>query len=158
MAEAVGRPSDLPRRGGREEEEILRAEYVPLPQRRRPPRGPPPGLHRQRHLRPLQAALRLQRAQPHGLRRLRPARRAVCHTDGPAPCHNHRAEHQPLPRAARQDRLLLRLEPRGEDLRPGVLQVDAVGLPADVQELLQRQLEQGAADHQAHRALRAHGH
>ena len=75
---------------------------------------------------------RLQRTSPDGLRRLRPACRAVRHPDGTAPRRNDRAEHRPLPRTARQDRLLVRLAPRGPHLRPLLLQMDAVGLSGDV--------------------------
>ena len=35
-----------------------------------------------------------------------------------------------------QDRLLLRLEPRNPHLRPGVLPLDAMGFPENVQQLL----------------------
>ena len=62
--------------------------------------------------------------------------RAVRHPDRPAPRRHHRAEHRPLPRAARQDRLLVRLGPRGPHLRPCLLQMDAVGVPQDVRLLL----------------------
>ena len=42
----------------------------------------------------------------------------------------------PLPRAARQDRVLVRLGSRGAHLRPRLLQMDAVGVPQDVRLLL----------------------
>ena len=40
------------------------------------------------------------------------------------------------PRAARQDRVLVRLGSRGAHLRPRLLQMDAVGVPQDVRLLL----------------------
>ena len=69
---AAGRP-----RQRRRPAEAVRARHVPVPVRRRPARRPPAGLHRHRRLRPLQADDRPQRAAHDGLRRLRPARRAV---------------------------------------------------------------------------------
>ena len=56
--------------------------------------GHPLGLHRHRRLRPLQAHDRLQRAAHAGLRRLRPARRAVRRPDRHPPAGQHRAEHR----------------------------------------------------------------
>ena len=52
------------------------------------------------------------------MRRLRTAGGAVRHTDGTAPGGDHRAEHQPLPRAAGQDRILVRLGQGGAHVRP----------------------------------------
>ena len=65
--------------------QAVRAGHVPVPQRRGPARRPPAGLHRHRRLRPLPAHDRPQRGPHHGLRRLRPARRAVRGADRPAP-------------------------------------------------------------------------
>ena len=96
----MGRDEDLPRDGGHAEAEVLRAQHVPLPLRGGPARRPSARLHSLRHIRALQAPAGLQRIEPHGLRRLRTAGRAVRHTDRPAPGRDHRGQHQPLPRAA----------------------------------------------------------
>ncbi len=61
--------------------QALRPRHVPVPQRGRPARRPPRGLHRHRYPLPLQADARVQRPAPDGLGRLRPARRAVRHRD-----------------------------------------------------------------------------
>ena len=107
--------------------QILRAGHVPLPFGSGPARRPSAGLHRLGHLLALQAAQGIQRPPPDGLRRLRPSRRAVCDPDGAASRRHDRAEHRPLPRTAGQDRILVRLGPRGAHVRPRILQVDAVG-------------------------------
>ena len=82
---SAGRP-----RPARRPAEAVRARHVPVPQRHRPARRPPAGLHRHRRLRPVQADDRLQRAVHDGLRRVRPARRAVRGADRPAPGDHHR--------------------------------------------------------------------
>ena len=66
----------------------------PYPSGDGPARRPPAGLHRHRRLRPLPAHDRPQRAAHDGLRRLRPARRAVRGADRPAPPRHHRAQHR----------------------------------------------------------------
>ena len=71
----------------------LRAGHVPVPERRGPARRPPAGLHRHRRLRPVPADDRPQRPAHHGLRRVRPARRAVRGGDRAAPAHDHRGQH-----------------------------------------------------------------
>lgn len=136
MAAALAGARNLPRRSRPRTSEILRSRHVPLPVGRRPARRPSAGLYRLGHLLALQTPERLQRPAPDGIRRLRPARRAVRHTDRPAPRRDDRAEHRPLPRAARQDRVLVRLGSRGAHLRPRLLQMDAVGVPQDVRLLL----------------------
>ena len=108
----MGGQQDLSGNGRRYETEILCTEHVPLPLGCRFARGTSAGLHRFGHLRPLQTPARLQRTEPYGLRRLRLARRAVCHSNWPTPCNYYRQQYQPLSRTARQDRLLVRLEPR----------------------------------------------
>ena len=158
VATPMGGERNLPGGRGREEKEVLCAQHVSLSFWSRIARGTSAGLHRQRHLCPLQATEGLQRAQPDGLRCLRTACRTICHTDGSASRHHYRTEHQPLPRTARQDRLLVRLGPRGAHVRPKLLQVDAVGLPAHVPLLFQHVQPEGSAHHQAHRALRADGY
>ena len=72
--------------------------HVPVPVRRRPARRPPAGLHRHRLLRPVPADGRLQRAAPDGLRRVRPARRAVRGADRHPPADHHRGQRRALPR------------------------------------------------------------
>ena len=62
--------------------------------------GHPLGLHRHRRLRPLPADGRAQRAVHDGLRRLRPARRAVRRADRPAPGGHHGRERRQLPHAS----------------------------------------------------------
>ena len=158
MAAAVGRDEDLPRCGGQGEREVLRAQHVPLPLGGGAARRPPLGIHSVGHIRALQAHEGLQRAQPNGLRRLRTAGRAVRHTDGTAPGRDHRRKHKPLPRAVGQDRILVRLGPRGAHLRPTVLQVDAVGVPENVRVVLRQRPAEGHADSRPRRALRGEGH
>ena len=72
----------------------VRARHVPVPERRRAARRAPAGLHRHRRLRALPADDRPQRAAHDGLRRVRPARRAVRRPDRPAPAADHRGEHR----------------------------------------------------------------
>ncbi len=138
--------------------QILCAGHVPLSVGSGPARRAPAGLHRLGHLLALQAAQGLQRPAPDGLRRLRPARRAVCDPDRPAPGRDHRAEHRPLPRAAGQDRLLVRLGPRGAHVRPRLLQVDAVGVPQNVLLLLLQGRAAGAPDCGTRRRVRKERH
>ena len=78
---------DHPRAGARE---AVRAGHVPVPVRRGPARRPPAGLHRHRLLRPVPADGRPQRAARDGLRRVRPARRAVRGADRHPPARHHR--------------------------------------------------------------------
>ena len=84
-------------------------------------------------LRPLQADDRAQRAARAGLRRVRPARRAVRRADRPAPAGHHRGEHRDHARAAAPAGAGARPAPQRRDHRPGVLPLDAVDLPADLQ-------------------------
>ena len=74
--------------------EAVRPGHVPLPLRRRAARRPPAGLHRHRRLRPLPADDRQERAALPGLRRVRPARRAVRRPDRPASSQDHRGQHR----------------------------------------------------------------
>ncbi len=153
MATALEGAGHLPRGGGSRTPEILRSRHVPLPLGSGSARRPSAGLHRLRHLRPLQAVVRIQRVAPDGLRRLRSAGRAIRHPDRTASGRHDGAEHRPLPRAAGQDRLLVRLEPRGAHLRPGLLPLDPVGVPADVRPLLLQRLAAGAAHLRTRRGL-----
>src|SRR3954452_16858210 len=63
--------------------EDLRARHVPVSIRFGPPRRPSTGLHRYRHLQPIQADDRPQRDVHDGVRRVRSARRAVRGRNGP---------------------------------------------------------------------------
>jgi hypothetical protein len=67
-------------------------------------------------------------------------------------------EHQPLSRAARQDRLLFRLGPRGAHLRPSLLSLDTVGLREDVQLYYDNDLKKAQPIDKLIEALRAAGH
>ena len=149
-------PHAQPRRRGfrPRQAEVLRARHVPLPQRLGAARRPSRGLHGHRHHRALQAHAGLQRAAPDGLGRLRPARRAARHQDRRAPAREHGAQHRQLQDAAQQHRLQLRLGPRGQHDRSGLLQVDAVDFPAAVQLVVQPGDEQGRADLDLHRQRR----
>src|SRR3954451_7131897 len=79
---------DRPARGRRRDgcsAEDLRARHVPLSIRFRPPRRASTGLHRYRHLQPLQTDDRPQRDVHDGVRRVRSTRRAVRGRNGSAP-------------------------------------------------------------------------
>ena len=154
----MGGQQDLSGNGRRYETEILCTEHVPLPLGCRSARGTSAGIHRFGHLRPLQTTARLQRTEPYGLRRLRLASRAVCHSNWPTPCNYYRQQYQPLSRTARQDRLLVRLEPRDTHLRPRILPLDAMGFPADVPELLRQQVAEGTAHRPAGEGFRSKRH
>ena len=158
MAKPLAGGQDLQGGGRPRAAQILCAGHVPLSVGSGPARRTPPGLYRLGHLLALQAAERLQRPAPDGVRRIRPARRAVCHPDGPAPGRHHRAEYRPLPRAARQDRLLVRLGPRGAHVRPRLLQVDAVGVPRNVLPLVRPFEAAGAPRRGARRSVREERH
>ena len=92
------------------------------------------GLHRDRHHRPLQAGAGLQRAAPDGLGRVRPARRAARGEDRDPPRRQHPEQHLQLPAPDKGPGLLLRLGPGDRHDRPPLFQVDAVDLPAALQE------------------------
>ena len=125
----------------------VRAGHVPLPQRRRPARRAPRGLHRHRHRLPVSCGCRAatcctrwagtRSACPPSSTRSRPTRTRAETT---------REEHRELPPADPDAGPELRLGPRGRYHRPGVLQVDAVDLPAAVQQLLRPDRPEGQAD------------
>ena len=146
MAEKVGRRKDLPRDRGQRQTEVLRAQHVPLPLGGGTARRPPARLHSLRHIRALQAPEGLQRAQPHGLRRLRPAGRAVRHTDWTAPGKDNKGKHSTVHRPTEQNRLLVRLGQKNKHVRPKVLPLDAVGVHQDVQLILRQRAAEGQAD------------
>ena len=133
MAEGLGGRKDLPRRDRPFQTQVLRPGGVPLPLRCRAARGASPQLHRAGRGGPPPPSVRVQRAVPHGLGRLRPAHRELRDEEPHPPGHRDEEERGPLPRAAQILGLLLRLGPRGEHHRPRVLQVDAVDLFAAVQ-------------------------
>ena len=118
--------------------QAVRAGHVPVPVRRGPARRPPAGLHRHRRVRPVPPDDRPQRAAHDGLRRLRPARRAVRGADRAAPAQDHRGEHRDLPAADPQAGPGPRRAPPDRHDRPRVLPLDAVDLPADLQLLVRR--------------------
>ena len=93
-------PAGRPRRRRRARPQAVRARHVPVPVGHRPARRPPARLHRHRRLRPLPADGRAQRAVHDGLRRVRPAGRAVRRRRPAAPGDHDRGEHRHLPPAA----------------------------------------------------------
>ena len=76
----------------------------------------------------------------------------------PTPCNYYRQQYQPLSRTARQDRLLVRLEPRDTHLRPRILPLDAMGFPADVPELLRQQVAESTAHRPTGEGFRSQRH
>ena len=110
----------------------------PYPSGAGPARRAPAGLHRHRRAGPLPADDRPQRAARHGLRRVRPARRAVRGADRHAPAHHHRGQHRALPGAAAAAGPGARRPPLGRHHRRRLLPLDAVDLPADLQLLVRR--------------------
>ena len=117
-------------------------------------RRAPAGLHRHRRLRPLLPDDRAQCSARVGLRRVRPARRAVRDPDRHPSAHPHRSQHRELPQAARPPGTRPRQPPQLLHHRPRVLQVDAVDLPADLQRLVRSRTESGPADRRADRRIR----
>ena len=105
-------------------------EMLPYPSRRHPRRARPQLLHHRRG-RALQADARLQRPAPHRLGRARPARGERGHQARRPPrevdARQHRVHEAPAPAPGLQ----LPLEPRDRDLRPRVLPLEPVVLPAD---------------------------
>ncbi len=106
-------------------------------------RRAPAGLHRHRRLRPVPADARAQRAARDGLRRVRPARRAVRRADRPAPAHDHRGEHRDHATPAAAAGAGPRRAPQRRDHRRRLLPLDAVDLPADLQLLVRRRRAAG---------------
>ena len=105
-------------------------DMFPYPSGSRPAHRPSRGLHRDGHRGPLPAGAGLQRPASDRLGCVRPSGRAACGEDRRASARQHRGEHQELPPPAEGAGLLLRLGPRGQHDRPGLLQVDAVDFPA----------------------------
>ena len=150
------RPQPGFRRGGRPAQAV-RARHVPYPSGVGPARRPPARLHRHRRLRPLPADERPQRGPHDGLRRVRPARRAVRRADRPAPADHHRGQHRhdASPVAPPGDGL--RPSPVDRDHRRGLLPLDAVDLPADLQLLVRRRRGPGPPDRRPDRRARRRG-
>ena len=86
-----------------------------------------------------------QRAARAGLRRVRPAGRAVRRADRPAPAGHHRGQHRDDPPAAAPAGAGARPAAQRRDDRRRVLPVDAVDLPADLQRLVRRRGRPGPA-------------
>ncbi|CAM5623892.1 hypothetical protein SGLAM104S_04680 [Streptomyces glaucescens] len=151
-AEPHGRPGG--RSGaGRQAQEVHHG-HVPVPLRCGPARRPPAGLHRHRRLRAFPAHDRPQRPAHPGLRRLRPARRAVRRADRHAPARVHRGQHREHEGPAAAAGPGPRQAPVVRHDRPGLLQVDPVDLPADLQLLVRRRGEEGPPDLRAGRPVR----
>ena len=128
--------------------QAVRARHVPVPLRHRPPRRPPAGLHRHRRLRPLPPHGRSQRPLHDGLRRLRPARRAVRRADRAAPGDHDGGQRGQLPPPAAPPGHEPRPAPLDRHHRPRLLPLDAVDLHPDLRELVR---PRGAAPRRQHR-------
>jgi hypothetical protein len=141
VATVLGNEQDLPHAGPRRSQccgqaQALHPRHVPVPERRRAARRAPRRLHRDRHSGPLQADERLPRAAPHGLGRLRPARRAVRGGEERSPANYDAEQHRYVPQADQIVGLLLRLGSRSRYHRPEILQMDPVDLPDDLRQLV----------------------
>ena len=145
LAGVVGRPAHLrgrqPRRSagrqpGHQSREDLHPRHVPVPERHRPARRTPVGLHRHRRLRPVPAHGRQERAVHDGLRRLRPARRAVRRADRHASGGHHPAERRCDAPPAAPHRAQPRPPAQHRHHRSRLLPLDAVDLPAGLQQLV----------------------
>ncbi len=108
--------------------EALRADDVPLPQRR-PAHGSRRGLRAARRDLALLALPRLRGAQPDGLGLLRAARRERRHPQRRAPGDLHLRQHRDPGRLDEALRPGLRLVAPAAHLRPGVLPLDPVAVP-----------------------------
>ena len=120
---AVGRA-----REGRRPREAARPRHVPLPQRCRPARRPPAGLHRHRRLRALPPDDGQERPALPGLRRVRAAGRAVRRADRPAPAQDDRGQHGRHEAPAAPAGAGPRRPAQHRDHRPGLLPLDPVDL------------------------------
>ena len=108
--------------------EALRADDVPLPQRR-PAHGPRRGDGAARRDRALLVAARPRRPEPHGLGLLRPARGERRDQERRAPGDLHLRQHRQAVRVVPQLRDQLRLVAPVQHQRPGVLPLDPVAVP-----------------------------
>ena len=115
-----------------ESPQVLRARHVPVPVGRGPSRRPLRGLHRHRHHHALEADAGIQRAAPHGLGRVRAARRELRDQARHPPARHDGAGDRQFPPADRFGRIRLRLGPRGQHHRSRVREMDAVDIPEAV--------------------------
>ena len=129
-------PLSRSRPPARRRAEAVRDGHVPVPVRRGPARRPPAGLHRHRQLHPVRPHDRVQRAAPDGLRRLRPAGRAVRGADRHPPAQDHRGERRALPGQLRRLGLAYDNRRSFATTDVDVLPLDPVDLPADLQLLV----------------------
>ena len=148
------RPARRPRARRRPRREAVRARHVPLPVGRRAPRRPPARLHRHRRLQPFQADDRPQRAVLDGVRRVRPARRAVRGADRSTPEDHHRRERRHDAPPAAPARPQPRSPAQHRDHRPGLLPLDAVDLQPDLRRLVRHRARPRPPDRRADRRAR----
>ena len=144
-------------RGGAGPPEAVRARYVPVPVGGGAARGAPARVHRDGHLRAVQADDGPARAAHDGLRRVRAPGRAVRGADGDAPAGAHGGEHREHAPAAPASRSRARPAAVGGDDGRVVLPVDAVGLLADLPRVVRHGGGPGAADLGAGRGVRVGG-
>ena len=116
--------------------QVLPARLLPLPQRHRAARRASAGLHRHRRVRPLPAHDWPPRAAPVRLRHLRAARRAVRDRHRPASGRHRPAERGRHAPPAAPAGTGARSQPRDHDQRSVLLPLDAVDLPAHLQQLV----------------------
>ena len=109
--------------------EAVRADDVPLPERR-PAHGPRRGVRAARRGRALLVAEGLRGAEPDGVRLLRTERRERRDPRQRAPRDVHLRQHRHLDGVLQEVRHQLRLEPHPEHLRPRLLPLDPVAVPA----------------------------
>ena len=126
-------------------------DMFPYPSGRGPARRPPARLHRHRRLRPLPADARRQRAAHDGLRRVRAAGRAVRGPDRPAPAHDHLRATSTSSWRSCAGWVWATTSAAGRHHRPGLLPLDAVDLPADLQLVVRHRRRQGPPDRRADR-------
>ena len=108
---------------------VLQPHDVPLPLGRGAARREHVRLHRQRRLRPVQAAPGVRRLRADRVRRLRHPQRELRDQGGRQPRRADPAEHRELPAPAPPHRRHVRLAARAVHHRSRVLQVDPVDLP-----------------------------
>ena len=149
VAEILGGEPHLRRSPAAQRTESLRARHVPLPQWGWTPRRASGRLHGHRHRMPLSEDAGRKRHAPHGLGRLRTARRATRQADRHPSPHDHGEEYRQLSPATEDARLLLRLAARAVDDRYGLPPLDAVHLPGAVQHVVRSRPAAGPSDRRA---------
>ena len=125
----LGGAGPVPRRRRLPAGEALRADDVPLPERG-PAHGSRRGLRPARRGGALLVAAGLRGAEPDGLRLVRAERRERRDPRQRAPGHVHLRQHRDVDRVVPEVRHQLRLEPDVQHLRPRVLPLDPVAVPA----------------------------